>query len=73
MGNAEHKISRQVMPQGGWKFQVGSIIIRGLDWIDLKKNVENHFKSNKIPVPFNIEQQIEDQILILQPNLRRKK
>lgn len=71
MGNADHKISRQVMPAGGWKFQQGSVTIRGLDWIELVKCVKDHRKFNGMPEG-NVESEIEEQILILQPNLRRR-
>ena len=71
MGNLDQRISHQVMPEGGWKFQQGSITIRGLDWIDLVKSFKDHRRNNKMPEG-NPEKEIEEQILITHPHLRRK-
>lgn len=71
MGNTNQKISRQVMPSGGWKYQQGSITIRGLDWYDLVKSIRGHRRVNGMPEG-NIESEIEEQILITHPHLRMK-
>lgn len=71
MGNIDHKISHQIMPEGGWKFQQGSITIRALDWIELVKSVKSHRKINGM-TQGDVENEIEEQILITHPHLRRK-
>lgn len=70
MGNKE-RMSRQVTPPGGWRFQQGSIIIRSENWNQLMTDIKNHRINNKMDAG-DPEKEAEEQILILHPHLRIK-
>lgn len=70
MGNRQ-RMSRQVTPPGGWKFQQGSIMIRSENWDQLIKDIRSHRLNNKMHEG-DPEKEAEEQILILHPHLRIK-
>lgn len=70
MGNKQ-RMSRQVTPPGGWRFQHGSIIIKSENWDRLISDIRSHRINNKIDLG-DPEKEAEEQILILHPHLRIK-
>lgn len=64
------KISRQVIPPGGWKFQQGNTLLISETFDLLVSNVKSHRTSNGIPIG-DIASDIEDQIIEKFPKLKR--
>lgn len=64
------KISRQVIPPGGWKFQQGNTLLISETFDLLVSNVKSHRVSNGIPLG-DIASDIEDQIIAKFPQLKR--
>lgn len=62
-------ISRILIPPKGWLYKQGDTLIYGTTFEDLKINVTAHRESNKIPTG-NVEQDIEDQLESLYPNIK---
>lgn len=61
------RISHQLVPAGGWKFQVGKIEFTGYSFDDLVKIVIKHQKANDLPI--STVEDIEDFIADKHPYL----
>lgn len=62
------KISRDLVPPGGWEYKQGQFIIEGETFNELVQNVTHHREANAIFIG-NVSKDIEDQIASKHPHL----
>lgn len=71
MANFNQKISRNVVPPGGWAVRIGNVDIVGATFDELVHNVTNHGKNNNLNLG-DVVSLVEQQILTVNPQLRMK-